>query len=146
MFFRWKSSLWKLVWRQLLVYLVIYFSISLLYRLILCRPNTISFNPTPQTFRAVLLNQNGDEEACSLDQNQEECNEQRFYHRHQFEKVFWEIISVSEKYGVGANQFLLLARWWNGFALENDCLSLSSSVSTFHLLSNGSLKKEAQNL
>ena len=29
---RWKSSLWKLVWRQLLIYLVIYFSISLLYR------------------------------------------------------------------------------------------------------------------
>ena len=51
-------------------------------------------------------------------------------------------ISVLRKNGVEANQFLLLARWWNGFALENDCLSLSSSVSTFHLLSNGNLKKK----
>ena len=50
-------------------------------------------------------------------------------------------ISVLRKNVVGANQFLLLARWWNGFALENDCLSLSSSVSTFHLLSNGNFKK-----
>lgn len=32
---RWKSSLWKLVWKQLIGYFLVYFLISLLYRTVL---------------------------------------------------------------------------------------------------------------
>ena len=32
MFFRWRASLWKTVWRELAIYLLFYLAISLLYR------------------------------------------------------------------------------------------------------------------
>ena len=32
MMFRWRASLWKTVWRELLIYLLFYLAISLIYR------------------------------------------------------------------------------------------------------------------
>ena len=32
MMFRWRASLWKTVWRELLIYLLLYLAISLIYR------------------------------------------------------------------------------------------------------------------
>ena len=35
--FRWRASLWKTVWRELLVYLGLYMAISLIYRQLVCQ-------------------------------------------------------------------------------------------------------------
>jgi len=36
--FRWRASLWKTVWRELLIYLLLYLAISLIYRFVLMAP------------------------------------------------------------------------------------------------------------
>ena len=46
--FRWRSSLWKLVWKQLAVYLLAYLAISLLYRYVLT-----GISPAQQSFEKV---------------------------------------------------------------------------------------------
>ena len=45
---RWRSSLWKLVWKQLAVYLLAYLAISLLYRFVLT-----GLSPAQQSFEKV---------------------------------------------------------------------------------------------
>ena len=55
--FRWKGSIYKLVWQNLAVYLVLYGSLSLTYRLLLegearvsTSHNTMSYCPTITTY------------------------------------------------------------------------------------------------
>ena len=41
-FFRWRASLWKTVWKPLIVYLLLYLAISLIYRSLICGSSFIN--------------------------------------------------------------------------------------------------------
>jgi len=120
---RWKSSLWKLVWRQLLIYLVIYFSISLLYRCVLlqqdnpeCKKGDSKVDQKSDC-AFTLYDSNGQPQNCTLNQKPEECDE-RSHHRQQFEKVV-EWLRTGERlpltFLLGFYVSLVVKRWWDQY-------------------------------
>ena len=69
MMFRWRASLWKTVWRELLIYLLFYLAISLIYRFLLFCERKV---PNLSNTRFVLIGQ---------DENGEPATQQMYFEK-----------------------------------------------------------------
>jgi len=110
--YRWQSSLWKLVWKKLVIYLVIFFAISLMYRAVLLKQE----NPECKKEHSDVTRMEGGQN-FTFNQKPEECD-QGSYQRQQFETVV-EWLRTGERlpltFLLGFYVSLVVRRWWEQY-------------------------------